>query len=304
MAHHHGHAHAAPRGGAERPAGKSLLATIGLTVAIMILEVVGGFWANSLSLLSDAGHMLTDALALGMALFAVTVACRPATARKTYGYYRVEILSALTNGVVLVVIALAIFYEAWRRFAEPQPVQGTVLLVVSAIGLTANLAGMWLLSRASHNLNVRAARMHVMSDALSSGGVLVAGVVILMTSWYRIDSLLSFVIAVVILVGAYHILKETVDILLESTPVHLELVEVTRAIEAIDGIRGVHDLHIWSITSGMTALSGHVILDSATLANSDHLLNCIKEMLKQRFCIEHTTIQVESESYAEVGEIH
>ena len=278
--------------------------TIGLTVVILLLEVAGGAMANSLSLLSDAGHMLTDALALGMALFAVTVACRPATARKTYGYYRVEILTALSNGVVLAVIALVIFYEAYRRFYAPQPVNGPVVLVVATIGLAANLAGMWMLSRASHNLNVRAARMHVMSDALSSGGVLVAGAVIMLTSWYRIDSLLSFVIGVVILTGAYRILRETVDILLESTPTDLALEDVSRAIEGIEGIEGVHDLHIWSITSGMTALSGHVILDSVAMANSDDLLNCIKEMLRKRFKIEHTTIQVESESYAEVGEVH
>jgi len=278
--------------------------TIGLTVVIMVLEISGGWWANSLSLMSDAGHMLTDALALGMALFAVTVACRPATARKTYGYYRVEILTALSNGVVLVVIALVIFYEAWQRFLAPQPIDGPVVLVVSAVGLAANLVGMWLLSRASHNLNVRAARMHVVSDALSSGAVLAGGALIMMTSWYRVDAILSFVIGVVILVGAYHILKETVDILLESTPMHLELSEVCRAIEKIEGIQGVHDLHIWSITSGMTALSGHVTLDSVSMARSDDLLNCIKEMLRQRFHIEHTTIQVESETYAEVGEVH
>jgi len=278
--------------------------TIGLTVVIMVLEIAGGWWANSLSLMSDAGHMLTDALALGMALFAVTVACRPATARKTYGYYRVEILTALSNGVVLVVIALVIFYEAWQRFLAPQPINGPVVLVVSAVGLLANLAGMWILSRASRNLNVRAARMHVVSDALSSGAVLAGGALIMATSWYQVDAMLSFIIGVVILVGAYHILKETVDILLESTPMDLELSEVCRAIERIDGIQGVHDLHIWSITSGMTALSGHVTLDSVSMARSDDLLNCIKEMLRQRFHIEHTTIQVESESYAEVGEVH
>jgi cobalt-zinc-cadmium efflux system protein len=239
-----------------------------------------------------------------MALFAVTVACRPATARKTYGFYRIEILSALSNGVILVVIALVIFYEAYQRFSRPQPVEGPMVLLVASVGLVANLAGMWILGRATGNINVRSARLHVLSDALSSAGVLVGGAVITLTSWYRIDSLLSFAIGGAILVGAYHVLKETVDILLESTPMGLELEEVYRAIEGIDGIKGVHDLHIWSITSGMTALSGHVILDSVTLANSDDLLNCIKSMLTERFRIDHTTIQVESESYTEVGEVH
>src|SRR5207249_1632241 len=152
---------AGPREGGDRPASRGLAMTIGLTVVIMVLEVAGGVLSNSLALLSDAGHMLTDALALGMALFAVTVACRPATARKTYGYYRVEILSALINGVVLVVIALLIVYEAYQRFWRPQPVEGLLVLLVSAVGLAANLAGMWILDQLSGNLNVRSARMHV-----------------------------------------------------------------------------------------------------------------------------------------------
>ena len=302
MKHHH-----LPRGardGAGRQARRSLVLTIALTLSIMVVEVVGGWWANSLALLSDAGHMLTDVLALGMALFAVAVACRPATARKTYGYHRVEILTALTNGVVLVVIALAIFYEAYRRLVDPKPVAAGLVLGVAGLGLVANLAGMWILSRASVNLCVRSARMHVVSDALSSGGVLAGGLVMQLTAWYRIDAMISFGIGVAILVGAFHIVRETVDILLESAPSGMELDDVSRAIVSVGGITGVHDLHIWSITSGMTALSGHVILDNVTLARSDDLLNRIKEMLRQRFQIEHTTIQFESESYTEVGEIH
>lgn len=298
------HAPGGPRAHDATPARRSLALTIGLTAFIMLVEVAGGIRANSLSLLSDAGHMLTDVLALGMALFAVTVASRPATARKTYGYYRVEILSALTNGVILVVIALAIFYEASRRFARPEPVEGGLVLAVAAVGLATNLAGMWLLSRSTASLNVRSARLHVVGDALSSAGVLLGGIVITFTSWYTIDSVLSFAIGIVILVGAWRILKETVDILLESTPVGMELDEVSRAIESVRGIKGVHDLHIWSITSGMTALSGHVILDPIAFTESDDVLNRIKEMLRERFEIEHTTIQVESESYNEVGEIH
>ena len=278
--------------------------TIVLTAGIMIVEVAGGIWANSLSLLSDAGHMLTDVLALGMALFAVTVSCRPATTSKTYGYHRVEILSALTNGVILVVISLAIFYEAYQRFLHPQEVNGGLVLAVAAIGLIANLTGMWILSKARGSLNVRSAWLHVTGDALSSAGVLAGGVVIAATSWYRIDALLSFVIGFVILAGAYNIIRETVDILLEATPKGIRLQEVCRAIESVRGIVGVHDLHVWSITSGLTALSGHVTLDSTTLARSDEALNRIKEMLRERFQIEHTTIQVESETYTEVGEVH
>lgn len=270
----------------------------------MIVEIAGGIWANSLALLSDAGHMLADLLALGMALFAVTVAARPATARKTYGYYRVEILSALTNGVVLVAMALVIFYEGYHRFRNPEPVTGGLVLLVAGAGLLANLIGIWLLSRAGGNVNIRSARMHMAGDALSSCGVVAGGVVITLTSWYTIDSLISFGIGVVILVGAYRIIRETVDILLESTPMGIEPDKVAGAISGLGGVKSVHDLHIWSITSGMTALSGHVILDGPAHARSDDVLNHIKEMLRQRFGIEHTTIQVESESYAEVGEIH
>lgn len=287
-----------------RGARRGLLLTMALTAGIMLVEAAGGLWANSLALLSDAGHMLTDVLALGMAFFAVTVSCLPATGRKSYGYYRVEILTALINGVVLVLICVAIVYEAWHRFVNPQPVDGTIVLIVAGVGLITNLAGIWILRRVSRSLNVRAARLHVMGDALSSAGVLVSGVVIALTSWYRIDAILSFAIAAVILVGAYHLLRETVDILLEATPHGVRHDEVCGAIEKIPGIKGVHDLHIWSITSGMTALSGHVILDTVTLEQSDEVLNKIKEMLRRRFQIEHTTIQVESESYTEVGEVH
>jgi len=286
------------------PARRGLSVTIGLTSIIMIVEVIGGWWSNSLALLSDAGHMLTDVLALGMSLFAVTVACRPATTRKTYGYHRIEILAALTNGVILAVISLGIFYQAYRRLVQPQPVEGGLVMKVAAVGLAANLIGMWLLTRSEGGLNVRSARLHVAGDALSSAGVLVAGIVIAMKDWYRIDALISLGIGVIIIAGAFHLLRETVDILLESAPMGMELMEVCRAIESIKGIKQCHDLHIWSITSGMTALSGHVILDAVAFAESDEILNKIKEMLDLRFKIGHTTIQVESESYTEVGDVH
>jgi cobalt-zinc-cadmium efflux system protein len=276
---------------------------IGLTTIVMLVEVAGGWWANSLSLLSDAGHMLTDVLALGMAMFAVTMACRPAPAGKTWGYYRLEILAALTNGVVLVAVCLLIFYEATVRFFVPQPVDSDLMLVVAAVGLLANLAGMWLLSR-SGSLNVRSARLHVTGDALSSAGVLAGGAVISFTQWFWVDSLVSFAIGVVVLRSAFHLLVETVDVLLEATPRGIDPAEVSRAIEREPGITGVHDLHIWSITSGMPALSGHVILDAECHSRSDDTLNRLKEMLRERFAIEHTTIQIESQSYTEVGEIH
>ncbi len=283
---------------------RGLAVTLGLTATVMLVEVAGGIWANSLALLSDAGHMLTDLLALGMALFAVSVASRPATARRTYGYYRVEILAALNNGMILLVICVVLFYEAWQRVAHPEPVNGGLVLVVASVGLVANLAGMAILSARSGSLNIRAARLHLIGDALSSAGVLAAGGIISLTGWYRVDALMSFAIGVVIMMSAFRLVRETTDILLESTPHGIEPSRVCEAIQAVPGVREVHDLHIWSITSGMTALSGHVKVAPGCLAASDEALNRIKETLRDRFSIEHTTIQLESETYDEVGEVH
>ncbi len=299
------HAHlAAPRAGSTWSPRHGLAAALGLTSAIMIAEAAGGWWANSLALASDAAHMLTDALALSMSLFAVTVACRPATSRKTYGWHRVEILAALINGVVLALLSLWILYEASRRMRDPQPVAGALMVAVSAVGLAANLIGLRILSRSGRGVNIRSARLHVMSDALSSSAVLGGAALIAATSWYRIDPILSVLIAGFIMLGAFRLVRETVDILLEGTPIGIDPGDVCQAIEAVRGIRGVHDLHIWSITSGKSALSGHVILDTVALGRSDEVLNRIKEMLERRFGIDHTTIQIESESYSEVGEVH
>lgn len=301
MGHTHISRSSLPSGGSVR---RSLALALGLAAGVMVVEVAGGLWANSLALLSDAGHMLTDVLALGMALFAVTVARRPATTRKTYGYHRVEILAALSNAVILSALCVALFYEAWKRFARPEAVDGGVVLSVAVMGLAANVAGIWILSRASGSLNVRSARLHLTGDALSSAAVLLGGAAIWLTSWYRIDSILSVVIGLLILWCVYKILRETVDILLEATPHGIDLADVCRAIESVGGIKGVHDLHVWSITSGMMALSGHVTLDGATLARSDDTLNSIKSVLQERFGIAHTTIQLESETYTEVGDVH
>lgn len=284
--------------------GRSLGVAIALTSAVLVAEFVGGLAANSLALVSDAGHMLADACALAMAWFAVTVSRRPASVRKTWGWHRVEILAALINGVLLVLICLAIGYEAWGRLRAPEPVAGGLVLVIAAFGLAVDLAGLWILGRSHGSVNVRAARMHLAGDALSSAGVLAAGAVIAWTSWYRVDAIVSLGIAVVILAGAWSILRETVDILLEGAPHDLDPDAVGRAIGGLEGVRGVHDLHVWCITSGMAALSGHVILDRESLRRSDEVLNRIKEMLREQFAIEHTTIQFESETYTEVGEVH
>ena len=284
---------------------RSLLWTMALTGTFMIVEVVGGLAANSLALISDAGHMLTDVLALALSLFAVTMACRPAPARVTFGWYRLEILAALANGVLLVLISIGLGWEAWRRLVEPQPVTGPIVVVVAAIGLVANVAGLFLLRGAGRRgLNIRSAAMHVLSDALSSAAVVVCGAVVTATGWYVLDPLLSALIALVIVIGAGRLMRQAVDVLLEATPVEIDLPSVAAAIGTVDGVREVHDLHIWSITSGMTALSGHVVLETTTLEHSDRILNAIKVLLKERFQIGHSTIQVESPGYTEVGEVH
>jgi cobalt-zinc-cadmium efflux system protein len=284
---------------------RGLAWTAGLMAAFVLVEAAGGFAANSLALLSDAGHMFTDVLSLCLALFAVTMATRPPHPRATFGYYRLEILAALLNGVLLILIAFGLGYEAYVRFLAPPPVAGELVLVVAAAGLAANLAGLAILRRSGRGgLNVRGALMHVLSDTLSSVAVLAGGAVITFTGWYAIDPILSATIAVGIVIGAVRLLREAVDVLLESSPAGLDLSMVRDEVLTISGVRQVHDLHVWSITSGMTALSGHVVLDATTLAHSDSILNSIKTLLKDRYCIEHTTIQVESETYEEVGEVH
>jgi cobalt-zinc-cadmium efflux system protein len=277
---------------------------VGLTATILVLEAVGGLLAQSLALLSDSGHMMTDLLALLLCLFAIGFASKPPTDRKTFGYYRLEILTALFNGTLLAVLSLYLFYEAFRRFMNPRPVHTTLMLWIAVIGLVANLAGIALLSPSRRNLNVRGALLHVLGDAFSSLGVIVGGVIMHFTGWYRADPLISIGIGIVILWGALRLMKEACDILLEAAPSQTVLPDVAQAIESVEGVCGLHDLHVWCITTGMPALSGHVVVKDRFLADSDRTLNRIKEMLEERFGICHTTIQMESERYEEVGEVH
>jgi cobalt-zinc-cadmium efflux system protein len=271
---------------------------------ILVVEALGGYFSHSLSLLSDSGHMMTDLLALLLSLFAMTVASRPATDRKTYGFYRLEILTALVNGTILVLISLYLVYEAVRRMLHPEMVATSLMLSVAVVGLIANLVGIALLSGSRRNLNVRAALLHVLGDALSSLGVIGAALIMKFTLWYQADGLISLIISGVILWGAVRLMREACDILLEATPRGVALTELSRAIRSVEGVVDLHDLHVWSITSGMPALSGHVVVKDTFLADSDHLLNRVKRVLEERFGICHTTLQLESERYEEVGEVH
>lgn len=284
---------------------RRLWAALGITLGVLLAEMVGGLMSHSLALLADAGHVLADAGALAVALFAQAIACRPATPQKTFGYYRIEILSALFNGVVLIVIAGSVLVAAWSRLGRAPAVHTGPLLWVAAFGLAGNVvAAMLLAPGARRSLNLRGALGHVLGDAISSVGVLAGGVVMARTGWYRLDALLSMGIALIILAGAWRLLREAVDVLLEAVPGGLDPEQVARAITEVPGVDRVHDLHIWSITSGMPALSGHVIASRQVARHPDELLNRVKRMLLERYRIEHTTLQIESPDYEELGHVH
>jgi cobalt-zinc-cadmium efflux system protein len=283
---------------------RSLLIAAGLAGSILLLEVAGGLWSGSLALLADAGHVLTDLLAMLMAYTALVLASRPPDTRRTFGYHRFEILSALTNGLLLMFMAAVIIWEAIQRLREPVAVASGAMLVVAVVGLVANLAGVLVLSRASGSLNMRGALWHLVGDTLSSVGVILAAVAIRFTGIDVLDPALSVVIAAVIVYGAVRLIREAADILLESAPSGLDRDAVAAAIRNLDGVLAVHDLHIWSITTGMPALSGHVIVPVEACSGSDEILTRIKVLLGERFSIHHTTIQVESESFQEIGVLH
>jgi cobalt-zinc-cadmium efflux system protein len=297
-AHVHDHGKGPERGGRHRAAEqRSLLLALVLTATILVAEVVGGYISNSLALLADAGHMLTDVLAIALAYLALGFATRPPTAQKTYGWYRLEVLAALINGVTLVVMSLFIFWEAYERLFAPPDVATGTMLAVAAVGLAANAGGLMFLSGHGASLNLRGAYLHVLGDLLSSVAVVAGGVFMWLTGNYLVDPLLSALIGVVIIISAYRLLRESVDVLLEAIPSGIELQEVGGAIAEVEGVVGVHDLHIWSLTSGMHALSCHVEVRTHRLEESDALLARINEMLRERFAITHTTIQTESEDY-------
>ncbi|OGO32937.1 MAG: hypothetical protein A2Z29_01735 [Chloroflexi bacterium RBG_16_56_11] len=271
--------------------------TLAIVLIIMVAEVIGGIVSGSLSLLGDAGHMFVDALALGLSLFAMSVSRRPATATRTFGYYRVEILAALANGVILVLVAAYIIYEAYQRFLEPPQVKPPLMLTIATIGLCANLAGILLLNRASRgSLNIRAAFWHIVGDTVSSVGVIAAGVIILLTDLYIADTIVAVVIGVIILWGAVRIVREAGDILLETAPKHLEMAEVTGALKDIPGVNEVHDIHAWTITSNIYALSAHLVIDDQMVSRSVDIVRNARQRLAERFDISHTTLQLECES--------
>ncbi len=264
-----------------------------LSASFMVVQVVVGWWTDSLALLADAAHLFVDAAGVGLSLLAVWFAERPATAEKTYGYYRVEILAALVNGVVLCVLAIAILVEAWDRLRVRHEVSAGPVLVVAVAALGVNLLAAWLLhAGAGESLNVRGAYLEVLGDALSSAAVIVAAAVILVTGWTAADALASAAIGLLILPRTFALLKQAVNVLLEGVPAHLDLAEIETALRGAPGVKRMHDLHVWTLTSGREAMSAHVEVEPGT--PPDRILDELHVVLHARFGIDHTTIQVET----------
>jgi cobalt-zinc-cadmium efflux system protein len=272
---------------------RRLKLVLALTVLYMLAEAVGGWLTNSLALLSDAGHMLTDVAALGLALLSIWFSSRPVTDSKTYGYYRMEILAALANGTALLAISMFILYEAFERINRPPQVAGFEVLLIAAGGLVVNLTSALLLRHASEeNLNMRGAFLHVLSDALGSVGAIIAGLLIWRWGWSAADPVVSIALCVLIVYSSWRLLRESVNVLLEGTPSHINVRSVVAAMEEVDGVIDVHDLHVWTISSGKDALSAHVTIEPAVSHKTT--LEALQERLRSSFNIGHMTIQLET----------
>jgi cobalt-zinc-cadmium efflux system protein len=269
---------------------------LALTLVYIIIEIIGSLLANSLALLADAGHMLSDAGALGLSLLALWIAQIPATSSHTYGYYRTEILAALVNGAALIAVTIFIFMEAYQRIGKPPEIEGALMLGIAIGGLLINTLGLWILNPGkSQNLNVRGARLHLAADALGSLGAIFAGVLIWVFGWNWADPIASVLISVLVVYSSWVLLKETVAVLMESAPGHIDVDEVRNVICRIADVRSAHDLHVWTITSGMVALSVHIVVAGDRPARL--VLAELREILHERFGIDHTTIQIESDQY-------
>jgi cobalt-zinc-cadmium efflux system protein len=289
MNHNHAH-HSKTKTGRE-----NLRLALAITGSWFVIELVGGLYANSLALLADAAHMLTDLAALGLSLFALKISKRPATHSKTFGYLRAEILAALANGIFLILIAIYIFYESYQRFRMPEEVKSVPMLVVAATGLVANIATAALLFRSRHeNLNLRGAFLHVVGDTLGSVGAILAGVLIFLRQWYMADPIVSAVVAALVLYSSWELVAESVDVLLEGTPRHLDVPSILADLGRLHGVTSVHDLHVWSITSEMTAMSCHLVLKPGE--DAGRVLAESSGLMREKYGIEHTTIQIEFEN--------
>ena len=288
-----GHTHAR-----EAPAklSRPLLLALLITASFTVIELVGGFLSGSLALMSDAGHMFTDTLAIGLSLAAMRVAMRPADEGKTFGYLRAEILAALVNGASLLFISVLIMYESWRRIVSPPEIDAGLMLVVASLGLAANGAGVYLLhDRSKATLNERGAFLHMLGDFLSSIAVIVGAIVIMAFDVYILDPVLSIMISVIIIAGAWKLVTQSTSILLESAPSHIDFDDLRRSLKGIDGVTDIHDLHVWTLSSGLHSLSAHLVVKDRMLSECSDVVRTCEALLKERFGISHTTFQVECE---------
>jgi cobalt-zinc-cadmium efflux system protein len=295
---HDGHGHALPKSGSAAGRHKSRLAwALALTATYMVAEVVGGLLTGSLALLADAAHMLTDAGGLALALIAIRFAERPATPQKTYGYVRAEVLSALANAVVLLLLTIYILYEAYERFINPPEILSGPMLAVALIGIVVNLISMRLLaSGSSESLNVRGAYFEVLSDLLGSFGVVIAALIVMTTGWTLADPIVGAGIGLFIVPRTWRLLKEAVHILLEGVPAEIDLTLLERVLKEIPGVAAVHDLHVWTLTSGLDSMSGHIVVND--MADARRVLETARNQMKEKFGLDHVTIQIEDAALA------
>lgn len=296
MGHHHDHSHGGHHHHGKGANKRALLISLFIITAFLIVEIIGGFLTNSLALLSDAGHMLSDSSALFLSLIAMFFAARKPSAKKTYGFYRFEILAALINGVMLVVISLVIIWEAYQRFFAPPEVASLSMMGVAFVGLLANIAAAFVLMRGDYknNLNIRSAFLHVLGDLLGSVGAILAGLLMWKFNWYIADPIISVVVAVLIMLSAWRVTRDSVDVLMENTPASIDADQVSDALSKIEGVTSVHDLHIWTVTSGFDSLSCHLHVKDGLA--SYPILQKALHLLEHQFGITHSTIQIEDSS--------
>jgi cobalt-zinc-cadmium efflux system protein len=289
--HAHGHAHDAPQVSAATLGG-----AVALTLAFVLAEAIGGWWGNSLALLSDAGHNLADAATLGLSWYALWMAGKPSHERMTFGYHRVGVFAALINAVSLVLIALFIGWEGIERLRHPEPASGVLMIVLATVAIIVNLAiGSRLHQGAKHDINVRSAYVHMIGDAVSAFGVVIAGIIIATTQWLLADPIVSLVIAALILYSSYGVLSESATVLLEGTPAGTDMPAVIDAMKNVAGVLDVHDLHVWMVGPGVVACSCHIVVAEQSVREGQQVLRAVVRDIEQRFHITHTTVQVEVE---------
>ncbi len=291
----HDHSHGISAESFSEGAAYGLMIGIGLNLVIVVVEVIAGYIAGSLGLLSDAVHNFTDMAALGLSWFAFEQAKKPATSIKTFGHHRTGILTALINATVMVLITIWIFYEAYHRLLDPQPVGGLLVMVTATVALLANLSIVYFLrSRARGDINIRSAVLHLLGDAAASAAVVISGLIIIATGWYPADPLVSVLLGLAILWGAWKIIRETIEIFLEESPRAIDVDKLVEEMMQEDGVRDIHDMHVWTIGSELYALSCHVLVDDVKVSVSSRIIDDLKEMLARDFSIFHSTLEVES----------